>query len=129
MTDVPTQQNAAEKDFTDRIAKLRVRFATKLADRLVQTTEALPRMSGNGSEAVDAVVEAYRQFHDICGIAPAIGFPETGRLARCCDDILVIPFRAGRALSENETAMLTTQIESLRVGAQSEMHSSLSDRS
>ena len=86
-------------------------------------------MTGDGCDAVDAVTAAYREFHDVCGIAPTIGFTVTGLLARHCDAILVAPFRDQRALSENELALLTEKIEALRIGALAEMQSPSLDRS
>ena len=86
-------------------------------------------MSGGGSEAIVAVADAYREFHDVCGIAPTIGFTATGQLARHCDAILVTPFRDQRALSESERAGLTEKIEALRTGALAEMQSPSLDRS
>ncbi len=129
MNDEQHDNTAAETNFAERMVKVRARFASKLSDKIAQVNEALPRMANAGSDAVEAVALGYREFHDICGIAPTIGFTATGQLARQCDAILVTPFRDQRALSENELALLTEKIEALRIGALAEIQSPLLDRS
>ena len=121
MNDAQDHNTAAETDFAQRMGKLRTRFASKLFIRIARATDALPRMSGDGSDAVVAVTDVYREFHDVCGIAPTIGFAATGQLARQCDAILVSPFSEQRALFENERVMLTEKIEALRLGALAEI--------
>jgi hypothetical protein len=111
-----------EAEFAARIDKIRSRVALKLADRIQQTDAALSQMIGNGSDAVAAVVSAYRWLHDISGVGPTIGFELTGRQARLCADILVGPFRAQRGLLPDELELLTTGLESLRIAALNETH-------
>jgi len=113
----------AESDFAERIAKIRARFAAKLADNIHETDVALPHLTGGGSDAVDAVAAAYRRFHDVCGIGATIGFEATGRVARTIDSLLIGPFRGRRALSGDELAKLTEGLESLRIAARAEMSS------
>ena len=117
-----------ESEFAERIAKIRVRFVSKLADKIRQTDAALHQLSGDGSEAADAVATAYRQFHDVCGIGATIGFEATGRSARALDAILVGPFRDHRGLSEAELVKLKEGLETLRIAARTEMQSTDSDR-
>jgi hypothetical protein len=117
---LPTPIEAA---FAVRLDKIRARVARKLADKIQQTDVALPRMTGIGSEAVDAVATAYRWFHDLSGIGPTIGFEATGQRARTCADVLAGPFRAGRGLSNDELELLTSSLESLRIAALHETHS------
>ena len=114
--------------FAERMAKLRARFAVKLADRIKQTDAALPHLTGDESDAVEAVATAYRQFHDVCGIGETVGFEATGRLARNINTILTEPFRDHRGLSEDELARLKEALEALRIVARTEMHSTDSDR-
>jgi len=109
--------------FAGRIAKIRARFATKLADNIQQTDAALPSLAGAGSEAADAVAAAYRRFHDVCGVGATIGFVAIGRLARTLDTILVVAFRDHRGLSGDELAHFKEGLESLRAAAQTEMQS------
>ena len=129
MSDDDDHEKATEAHFAQRVGKLRARFPAKLFDKIAQANAALPQMRGDGIDAIDAVATTYRQFHDVCGIAPIIGFPATGELARLCDIILVTPFRDQRGLSAIELSALTDSIESLRVGALTEMPSLSSDRS
>jgi tetraacyldisaccharide-1-P 4'-kinase len=117
-----------ESQFAERIARIRARFAAKLADKIQQTFAALPHMAGDGSDAVEAVATAYRQFHDVCGIGATVGFEATGRLARNLDAVLVDPFRDHRGLSADELVKLKEALESLRFSAQTEMHSTDSNR-
>jgi hypothetical protein len=123
MNDAQDHEARAEADFAERMAKVRSRFVAKLSGKIAEVTDALPRMTGVGSDAVGAVTLAYREVHDICGIAPTIGFAATGQLARQCDAVLVTPFRDQRSLSANELALLTEKIEALRIGALTEMQS------
>jgi len=114
------QGAAAAAQFDARIDGVRVRFALRLADRIQQTGAALPRMIENASGAEEVVANAYRWLHDVCGVAPTLGFEATGQSARSCDAILVGPYRAQRGLSAAELALLTESFESLRGTAQAE---------
>jgi hypothetical protein len=118
----------AEAQLTARIDRIRARVALKLADRIQQTDAALAQMTGNGSDAVNAVATAYRWFHDVSGIGPTLGFEATGRQARTCADILVDPFRARRGLSANEVTLLTDGLGSLRIAALNETGSAEPNR-
>jgi hypothetical protein len=113
----------AESDFAERIAMIRARFAAKLTDNIQATDAALPHLTGDGSNVVDAVATAYRRFHDICGIGATIGFEATGRVARAIDAILIRPFREQRALSADELIKLTEGLKALRIAARNEMSS------
>jgi hypothetical protein len=116
----------AESDFAERIAKIRARFAAKLADKIQETDAVLPHLTGDGSDVVDAVATAYRRFHDICGIGETIGFEATGQVARTLDAILIGPFREQRALSGDELVKLTEGLKSIRIAARAEMSSTSS---
>ena len=117
-----------ESQFADRIAQIRARFVSKLADRIQETGAALSQMTGDGSNAVEAVATAYRRFHDVCGIGATIGFEATGRVARTLDAVLVGPFRDHRGLSGDELATLAEGLKALGMAAQTEMQSTDSDR-
>jgi hypothetical protein len=128
MIEARAQGTSVEAEFAARIDKVRARFALKLADRIQQTDAALALMTGDGSDAVAAVSSAYRWVHDITGIGPTIGFDQTGRQARSCASILVNPFRAQRGLSPDELELLTSGLESLRIAALQETHSTPSNQ-
>jgi chemotaxis protein histidine kinase CheA len=110
----------AESDFVERIAQIRARFVTKLTNNIQETDAALSRLTGDASDAVDAVAIVYRRFHDICGTAATIGFEATGEAARTIDAILIGPFREQRVLSRDELTKLTEGLVSLRIAARTE---------
>jgi hypothetical protein len=124
MTKEQTEEVERQARFAERIAKVRMRFCSKLTDKIMKTDAALPHMAGEGSDAVEAVASAYHCFHDVSGISSTIGFPETGEKARSCEAVLVKPFRARRGLSLEELALLTLRLESFRSAAQTETFSS-----
>ena len=123
-----TQDTAVEAEFAARIARIRARVVLKFAGGIQQTDAALLQMIGDGSGAALAVASAYRWLHDISGIFPTIGFEETGRQARSCASILVSPFRAQRGLLSHELKLLTNGLESLRIVALNETHSTALSR-
>ena len=112
-----------ETQFAERMAKIRARFASKLADKIQETNAALPHLTDDGSEAVEAVAVAYRRFHEMCGIGATIGFEATGQMAKALDAILIGPFHEHRGLSRDELAKLTTGLEALQNAARTEMQS------
>jgi hypothetical protein len=120
MNEARTQSTAIEVQFAARIDGIRARFALKLANNIQQTDAALRQMAGDGSGAVNAVATAYRWLHDAVGVCATIGFEATGQCARSCDAVLVEPFRAQRGLSQDELALLTENLESLRFTALTE---------
>jgi hypothetical protein len=114
---------ADESQFAMRLAKIRSRFQLRLADGIRQTDAALPRMAGDGSDAADAVATAYRWFHEVGGLGATVGCAATGRLAKSCEAILAGPFRAQCGLSADGLALLTKDLESLRIIALTETNS------
>lgn len=117
-----------DRQFSERMAQIRRRFAEKLPTKIADTTAALPNLTGEGSGVVDAVAAAYRRFHDLCGIAPTIGFTETGRVARSLDNILIGPFRAERGMTADETAKLKEGLDALHAAARIDMQSTDTER-
>jgi len=120
MINARSQSTAIEAQFAARIDGIRARFALKLANNIQQTDAALQYMSGDGNDAIDAVATTYRWLHDAVGICATIGFEATGQRARSCDAVLAGPFRAQRGLSQDELALLTANLESLRFTALTE---------
>ena len=114
------KNNAVEERFEARIDKVRTRFASKLAEKILHTSATLPRMCENSSESSDLVANPYRWLHDVGGIALTIGFEATGQSARLCESILVEPYRAQRGLSDVEFALMAERLESLRANAHAE---------
>ncbi len=116
-----------ESEFAERIAKIRARFISKLADKIQETDAALPHLAGDGGDA-EAVAATYRRFHDMIGIGSTIGFEATGQAARVIDAVLAEPYRQHRALSDDELAKLAEGLKALRIAARTEMQSPDSDR-
>jgi chemotaxis protein histidine kinase CheA len=112
-----------ETQFAERIAKIRARFTSKLADKLQETHAVLPHLTEQGNEAVEAVALTYRRFHELVGISATVGFEATGQSARAIDAILIGPFREQRSLSSDELAKLTSSLEALQETARAEMQS------
>lgn len=117
-----------ESQFAERIAVIRSRFASRLADEILETEAAIEELAGDGSDAVAAVAATYRRFHDVCGIGATLGLEATGQSARILDAILVVAFRDRRGLSRDEIAHLQEGLESLRVASRTDLQSTGSDR-
>lgn len=106
--------------FTLRLAAVRQRFATRLAARIASLDAMLPQMQGATRPCAEAVARAHHQLHELCGLAPALGFPATGRAARAAEEILRAPRRAERALTTAEAARLREALDGLRAAARAE---------
>lgn len=111
----------SEIQFENRIAKVRMRFITKLAETMRVTGADLPRLAGDGSFAVEAVAITYRRFHEMAGIGSTIGFAATGQIARTLDTLLIGPFRDQRGLRGDEVAQLKDGLEALQIAALAEI--------
>ncbi len=114
-----------DDEFVERMAKIRARFATKLAHKLDEAEAELSILASGGNAAALAAAETYRRFHDVCGVGPTIGFNETGRIARkLVDQVLVGAFRENRGLNKDEIAELKEGFDAFRIAAWADMHSS-----
>jgi hypothetical protein len=103
------------------MAEIRKRFAVKLAAKIEETESILADLAG--ASALEAAKATYQRFHEMAGIAPTIGFVETGNAARALDAILIGPYRAGRALTPDELIKVRAGLETLRAAAGAEMKS------
>lgn len=101
------------------MAEIRRRFANKLAAKLADIEFALGDLSGAGG--IEAVKVYYQRFHEMAGIAPTVGFPETGKAARALDTILVGPYRAGNALTREDLTRTDEALKALRAAAHAEL--------
>jgi hypothetical protein len=120
MREAGVQDAAIEEQFEARIEVVRRRFVASFANRMQQTTAALPHLSGDGTAPAQTVANAYRWLHEICGIASTIEFQATGHSALSCVTLLDGPYRAQRGLSAAELARLSERLKWL--AAQAEMH-------
>lgn len=109
--------------FTERLAKVRRRFASTLESKISDSFAALPQLSGNGGAALAKLGDTYQRIHQICGVAPTVGFVATGKAARNAEDILIAPFRSKRCLTTEEAARLQTALDALQAAARIELQS------
>ncbi len=109
--------------FTDRLARVRTRFATTLAGKIDETCAAIPNLSDVAPAAAAAVAEAYRCVHGIVGVGPTVGFPASGNAAHDVEDILRPPQQERRGLTADEILLLTKTLKVLREVAARELQS------
>ena len=107
--------------FTERLAKVRRRFASTLESKIKDTYGALPNLMGDDAKVVDALGETYRRIHSIAGIGKAVGFAATGLAAKDVEDVLVAAYRGQRGLSAGEIARLEKTLGALAAAAQAEL--------
>jgi chemotaxis protein histidine kinase CheA len=107
--------------FTDRLAKVRDRFASTLADKIDTTCTAIPQLSSVAPAAADAVAQAYRCVHGIVGVGPTVGFPASGNAARDVEIVLRTAQQERRGLTAGEIAQLTKTLQVLRETAAREL--------
>ncbi|MGA3308693.1 MAG: hypothetical protein ABSD08_08770 [Xanthobacteraceae bacterium] len=109
--------------FTDRLARVRDRFATTLAGKIDETCAAIPNLSDAKPAAAAAAAEAYRCVHGIVGVGPTVGFPASGNAARDVEGVLRPPQQERRGLTADEISLLTKTLEVLREVAARELQS------
>jgi chemotaxis protein histidine kinase CheA len=109
--------------FTDRIARVRDRFATTLAGKVDETCAAIPHLSYVAPSAAVAVAEAYRWVHGIVGVGPTVGFPASGNAAHDVENVLRTAQQERRGLTADEIALLTKTLQVLREVAARELQS------
>lgn len=107
--------------FTDRLARVRERFATTLAGKIDATCAAIPQLSHVAPSAAVAVADAYRCVHGIVGVGPTVGFPATGNAARDVENVLRTAQQERRGLTSDEIALLTKTLQMLREVAAREL--------
>ncbi len=112
-----------QDEFEKRIAHVRQRFAAALPTKIDDSLAILPRLSCADANAIEALVVTHRRLHELCGIAPSIGFPAVGKAARAAETVLRAPAKARRPLSTSETEVLRIELSGLREAAQSELRS------
>ena len=115
--------------FTDRLARVRDRFAATLTSKIDGTWAAIPQFPDAVPAAAAAVAEAYRCVHGIVGVGPTVGFPASGKAAHDVEDILRGPQQERRGLSAEEIARLSEALQVLRDVATRELQSSNSHKS
>lgn len=111
-------------EFARRLARIRQRFADTLPGRIDDSFAALRRLTAARPDDIETMVVTHRRLHEICGIAPTIGFPATGKAARAAESVLREPAQSRRSLTGEEAAALKRELEVLRTAAQAELQSS-----
>jgi len=106
-------------EFNDRLESLRQRFAAALPQRIDDSVCALPHLTTAG--AVETLIVIHRKLHEMCGIAPSIGYPAVGKAARAAETVLREPADRKRPLTAEESCQLRGKLECLRAAAQLEL--------
>ncbi len=107
--------------FENRLAIVRHRFATTLESKIANVLVSADRMSRSKDGAIKDLSESYRHLHNICGIAPTVGFTTTGEAARAAEVALMQAHRERRSLTDTEVLNLKKALGRLRVAAASEL--------
>jgi chemotaxis protein histidine kinase CheA len=115
--------------FDDRLDAVRKRFASSLESKINDTRAELPSLVDTGAGAIDAVANAYRRIHGICGVGGAVGFAATGRAAKDVEDALIAAYRAQRGLEAAEMARLEKALGALAAAAQAELRTASPSKS
>jgi HPt (histidine-containing phosphotransfer) domain-containing protein len=105
------------EEFDERLERVRRRFTAALDGRITAAWSAAEKLSAAGDEAADIVITAHRLLHDMCGIAPTLGFAAIGKTARAAQDVLRAAAKERRALTASELAAFTNALEKLRAAA------------
>lgn len=105
-------------EFNERLDRLRVRFAAALPQRIDDSVAALPLTS---ADAVETLIVVHRKLHELCGMAPTIGFSAVGQAARAAETVLREPANSNRPLTADESSALRSKLEGLRIAAQAEL--------
>ncbi len=114
-------------EFNERLARIRTRFAAALPKKIDDAFTALPVMSDKDAVAVETIVIVHRTLHEMCGVAPSLGFPATGKAARAAETVLREPAKTKRTLRTDEVKTLIAEIDALRSAAQADLQA-LSDQ-
>ncbi len=111
----------AVDQFGERLAQIRVRFASRLAGKIDAVETAISQFRGGGEDMIESLETAHRTVHELCGVAPTLGFVATGRAARSVEEVLLQPLRARRELTTGEAADVRSGLDQLRAAARAEM--------
>jgi hypothetical protein len=109
--------------FAERMAEVRLRFATKLRGRLSEIDAIADRLIEDTPDVGTLVFDAHRRVHDMCGIGPTLGFFATGQAARVSERILLQASREKRRLTAAEFDQFKHSLIALRVAADADLTS------
>jgi len=108
-------------DFAEQVAGVCARFAANLPGKIADGLAALENMSGGAAEAVETVIVSHRRLHEMCGLAPTLGFAGIGTAARAAEVVVREAASAKRAATPAEIAALKTELERLHLAATAEL--------
>ena len=111
----------AVDQFDERLAQIRLRFASQLEGKIAAVENAAAQFSSYGASRIELLETAHRTVHELCGVAPTLGFVATGRAARSVEQVLLQPLRARRKLTIGEAADLRCGLDELRAAAGGEL--------
>ena len=109
--------------YADRLARVKQRFVSSLDAKIQDTGAAIARLPDSAPGAAASVSEVYRSLHGIAGIAPTVGFPDTGHTARGAENVVRAAYREQRGLSAEEVSLFTDALGALRGAASRELQS------
>ncbi len=112
-----------DDEFAARIARIQQRFAAALPGKVDGGFAILPRLGDIDADAIESLVVTHRSLHEMCGIAPSVGFTAVGAAARAAETVLREPAKMKRPLTPQEIAAYRTALDGLREAAQSELNS------
>ncbi len=104
-------------EFAVHIAHVRDRFASNLNGKIANGFAALDQMALGGGDAAEAAVTTHRMLHEMCGIAPTLGFDATGKAASTARVAIRELAKAKRAPTPDEIANLKSELERLQEAA------------
>src|SRR5713101_2587052 len=99
---------------SERLTRVRHRFASSIENKIQYTYAVIPKLSGHGTDVADVAARSTRRIHDIVGVSPTVGFVNTGHAARGVENAL-IPAQSGRrGLNIDEIDRLKQALQALR---------------
>ncbi len=105
--------------FSEQLARVRARFASTLENKIADSFAALEEIS-KGGDTIEIVVATHRRLHELCGIAPTLGFAATGKAARLAEAVMREAALRRRALTDAEVAAAGNELHGLRRAAASD---------
>lgn len=108
-------------DFAEHVARVRARFASTLNDKIALSFAELEQMAGGGAQAAETVIVTHRRLHEICGIAPTLGFAETGKAAGVARTAVREAAKSKRPPTPEEIAALRSALEQMREAAAADL--------
>jgi hypothetical protein len=105
------------EEFDERHERVRRRFTAALDSRIAAAFDAAQKLSAADADAIGIVVATHRLLHDMCGIAPTLGFAAIGNAARGAQEVLRVAAKERRALTPLELTAFTNTLENLRAAA------------